>query len=151
MLQFNFKIAHIGSSVNTVADFFSRLELKVMEKIRLKVREDIQTTPIEVTTSSSDATAEKEFFFTQAENENESEQQAPEQEEHSLQNAKQWAANAEPPSLKTSVKEFSKIEGDTTSYYMNGIKANACTRVEQDVDLVLKNMKMKNLGHTLKC
>ena len=29
---------------------------------------------------------------------------------------------------------------------MNGIKANARLRVEQDVDLVLKNMKLKTLG-----
>ena len=29
---------------------------------------------------------------------------------------------------------------------MNGIKANARLRVEQDVDLVLKNMKLKFLG-----
>ena len=54
VLQFNFKIAHIAGSVNTAADFLSRLELKLTEKICLKIREDIQTTPIEVTTSSSD-------------------------------------------------------------------------------------------------
>ena len=54
VLQFNFKIAHIDGSVNTAADFLSRLELKVTEKIRPKVREDIQTTPIELMTSSSD-------------------------------------------------------------------------------------------------
>ena len=48
VLQFNFKIAHIAGSANTVADFFSRLELKVTEKIRIKVRENIQATPIEV-------------------------------------------------------------------------------------------------------
>ena len=29
---------------------------------------------------------------------------------------------------------------------MNGIKANARIRVEQDVDLVLKNIKLKVLG-----
>ena len=40
VLQFNFKIAHIAGSVNTAADFLSRLELKVTEKIRLKIRED---------------------------------------------------------------------------------------------------------------
>ena len=51
VLQVNFKIAHIAGSVNTAADFFSRLELKVTEKIRLKIREDFQTTPFEVTTS----------------------------------------------------------------------------------------------------
>ena len=31
-LQFHFKIAHIAGSVNTAADFVSRLELKVTEK-----------------------------------------------------------------------------------------------------------------------
>ena len=61
-------------------------------------------------------------------------------------NAKQGAANEESPALKTSVKEFTKIDGNTTSYSMNGIKANARIRVEQDVDLVLKNMKLKILG-----
>ena len=54
VLQFNLKTAHIAGSVNTAADFLSRLELIVTEKIRLKTRENIQTTPIEVTTSSSD-------------------------------------------------------------------------------------------------
>ena len=39
--QFNFKIAHIAGSGNTAADFLSRLELKVMEKIHLKIREDV--------------------------------------------------------------------------------------------------------------
>ena len=48
--------------------------------------------------------------------------------------------------LKTNVKEFTKIDGNTTSYSMNGIKANARIRVEQDVDLVLKNMKLNILG-----
>ena len=38
VLQFNFKFAHIAGSVNTAADFLSRLELKVTEKIRLKIR-----------------------------------------------------------------------------------------------------------------
>ena len=68
------------------------------------------------------------------------------EKERSRQNAKQWAANEESPVLKTSVKIFTKIDGNTTSYSVNGIKANARIRVEQDVDLVLKNMKLKILG-----
>ena len=146
VLQFNFKIAHIAGSVNTAADFLSRLELKVTEKIRLKIREDIQTTPIEVTTSSSDVADEEQFFFTHADDTNESEEQTLERKERLRQNAKQWAANEESPVLKTSVKEFTMIDGNTTSYSMNGIKANARIRVEQDVDLVLKNTKLKILG-----
>ena len=75
VLQFNFKIANIAGSVNTAADFLSRLELKVTEKIRLKIREDIHTTPIEVTTSSSNVADEEKFFFTHGDDSNESEEQ----------------------------------------------------------------------------
>ena len=59
VLQFNFKIAHNAGPVNNAAEFFSRLELDVTEKIRLKIREDLQTTIIEVTTSSSDVSDEE--------------------------------------------------------------------------------------------
>ena len=75
VLQFNFKMAHIAGSVNTAADFLSRLELKVTERIRLKIREDVQTTPIEVTTSSSDVADEEQFFFSQTDDEDEAVEQ----------------------------------------------------------------------------
>ena len=146
VLQFNFKIAHITGSFNTAADFLSRLEVKVTEKIRHKIREDIQTTPVEVTTSSSDVANEEQFFFTHADDSNKSGEQTLERKERLRQNAKQWAANEESPVLKTSVKEVTKNDGNTTSYSMNGIKASARIRVEQDVDLVLKNLKLKILG-----
>ena len=147
VLQYNFGIAHIAGSVNTAADFLCRLELKVTEKIHLKIREDIQRTPIEVTASSSDVADEEQFFFTHADDSNESEEQILERKERLRQNAKQRAAKEESPVLKTSVKQFTKIDGNTTSYSMNGIKAYARIRVEQDVDLVLKNMQLKILGN----
>ena len=125
VLQFNFKIAHIAGSLNTAADLLSRIELKVTEKIRLKIREDIHTTPIEVTTSSSDVADEEQIFFTHADDGKKSGEQTLERKEQSRTNAKQWAANEESPALKTSVKAFTKIDGNTTSYSMNGIKANA--------------------------
>ena len=109
VLQFNFKIAHIAGSVNTAADFLSRLELKITEKIRLKISEDTQTTPIEVTTSSSEVADEEHFFFTQADRNNESEAQTFERKEQSRPSAKQGAAHEESSALKTSVKEFTKI------------------------------------------
>ena len=95
-----------------------------------------------MTTSSSDVADEEQFFFTHAEDTNESEEQTLERKEQSRQNAKQWVGNEESPALKTCVKEFTKIDGNTTSYSMNGIKANTRIRVQQDVDLVL----MKILG-----
>ena len=66
--------------------------------------------------------------------------------EQSRQNAKQWLASESPPSLKTSVRVLTKMDGNTTSYSMKGIKVNAPERVEQDVDLVLKNTKIRILG-----
>ena len=53
-MQFNFKKAHIAGSVNTAADSLSSLELKATENLYLKIREDVQTTPIGVSTASSD-------------------------------------------------------------------------------------------------
>ena len=44
------------------------------------------------------------------------------------------------------MKEFKKNDGNTTSYSLRAIKANARIRVEQDVDLVWKNMELKFLG-----
>ena len=130
VLQFKFKKAHIAGSVNTAADFLSRIEHKVTEKIRLKIREDKHTRTIEVTTSSSDVADEEQIFFTHADDGKQSEEQTLERKEKSRQNTKQWAANDESPALKTSVKEFTKIDGNTTSYSMNGIKAIARIRVE---------------------
>ena len=75
VLQFNFKVAHIASSINTAADFLSRLELKVTEKIHLKIREDVHRTHIEVSTSSSDVADEEQFFFTQTDGRGETEEQ----------------------------------------------------------------------------
>ena len=48
--------------------------------------------------------------------------------------------------MKPSINEFTKIDGNTTSYSINGIKASGRLRVEQDADLVLKNLKLKILG-----
>ena len=48
--------------------------------------------------------------------------------------------------MKPSIKELTKIDGNTTSYSISGINANAQIRVEQDADLVLKNLKFSLLG-----
>ena len=146
VLQFNFKIAHIAGSVNTAADLLSRLELKVTERIRLKIREDVQITPIEVTPSSSDVSDEEQFFFTNNDDQDETEEQTLQKKEQSRQKAVEWVANQEPSSMKPTIKEFKKIDENTTAYSFHGIKANARIRVEQDADLVLKNLKLKILG-----
>ena len=146
VLQFNFRIAYVTGPVNTAADFLSRLEIKVTERIRFKIREDVQTTPIEVTTSSSDVADEEQFFFTDTDNQDETEEQILQRKEQSREKAVEWVVNQEPSIMKTSKKAFTEIDGNTTAYSLHGIKANARIRVEQDTDLVLKNLKLEILG-----
>ena len=108
------KIAKIAGSINTTADFLSRLELKVTEKIHFKIRENIQTTPIEVTTPSSDAADEVQFFLNHQGKENESEEQTFKGKEQSQKDARQWVANEEPSTMKTCVTEHTKVDGKNT-------------------------------------
>ena len=99
-----------------------------------------------MTLSSSDVAAEEQFFFTQKDGEDEPEAQTHVMKEQSWKKATEWVANEEPYSMKPSIKEFTKIDRNTTSYSMDRIKANAPILVEQEVDLVLKNLKHKILG-----
>ena len=117
--QFNFKMAHIAGSINTAADFLSRLEFKVTEKIHLKMREDVQTTSIEVSTSSSDAADEEQFFFTQTDGQDETEKQILQRKEQFPKMAVNWVVNREPSSMKPIIKEFTKIDVNTTSFSIN--------------------------------
>ena len=63
VLQFHFKIAHVPGRMNTAADFLSRLDISPKEKVLLQIREDIQTTPIQVNIQSSDIHEEDQFYF----------------------------------------------------------------------------------------
>ena len=145
VLHFNFKKALIAGSVNTAADFFSRLELKVTEKVHLKICEGVQSTPVELTTTSSDIANEEGFLFTRADGQDETEEQILQRKEQSQKKAADWVLNWE-PSMKPSIKEFTKIDRNTTSFSVNVIKANARMRVEQDSNIVLKKLKLKIPG-----
>ena len=54
VLQFKFRVMHVAGSQNTAADFLSRLELTPKEKVQLKLRGDILTSPIEVNLHTSE-------------------------------------------------------------------------------------------------
>ena len=79
--QFIFKIANVTGSANTAADCLFKLELKVTQKIRFKIREEVKTIPIEATTSSSEISVEGQFFSEQTNGDDEMEEQTLEQKE----------------------------------------------------------------------
>ena len=115
--------------------------------------QDPGRSPIEAKTSASDVADEEQFFFTQADGEDETEEQTLVRKEQSRKKATDWVAHEEPSSMKPSMKEFTKIHVNTMSYSIHGIQANARTRVEQNVNLVLKNLKLKTFlaSHMTKC
>ena len=49
--------------------------MEVTQKIRFKIREDVQTTPMEVKTSCSDVAEDEQMFFTQRDSEDEIQEQ----------------------------------------------------------------------------
>ena len=64
VIQFNFTIAHIPRKNNTATDYLSRLEICPKEKLILRIREDISTTPCELNVQSAGVTEEDQIFFT---------------------------------------------------------------------------------------
>ena len=63
VLQFNLRFTHVAGTLNTAADFRSRLELTPKEIIELTIREDIQTLPIQINMQSTNIAEEQPFFL----------------------------------------------------------------------------------------
>ena len=71
VMQYSFTIAHIPGKNNTAADYLSRLEICPKEKLILRIREDISTTPIELNVQSAGVTEEEQIFYTDDDEETE--------------------------------------------------------------------------------
>ena len=71
VIQFSFTIAHIPGKNHTAADNLSRLEICPKEKLVLRIREDIPTTPIELNVQSAGVTEEDQIFYTDDDEETE--------------------------------------------------------------------------------
>ena len=128
VLHFQFKIVYNAASIRTPAYFLLRLKINVTEKIQLKVREDIQTTPIELTKSHSDVTQGEYFFSTRPDNKNETKEQTHKRKKTQM-NAANGVANQEPSPMMTIIKEMPETDGNSKSYSIIGIKAKARMQV----------------------
>ena len=71
VIQFNFVIAHIPGAQNTAADYLSRLEADPKDKLVMKIREDVQTQPIEINVQSAGVAQEEQIFYTNDDDETE--------------------------------------------------------------------------------
>ena len=103
VLQFNSKTAHIAGSANVTADLVFGNEPKIREKIRFKIREAVLTTPIELTTSSSDVADEKQLFLTKADKVEETGEKILQRKKQSQKKTTEWVANEDPSSMKPNI------------------------------------------------
>ena len=71
VIHLNVTIALIPCKNNTAADYLSRMEKNPTEKLVLKIREDVETRPIEVNVQSAGVSEEEQVFFTEEDNETE--------------------------------------------------------------------------------
>ena len=71
VIYFNFVIAHIPGAQNTAADYLSRLEADPKDKLVMKIREDVQTLPIEIIVESAGVAQEEQIFYTNDDDETE--------------------------------------------------------------------------------
>ena len=62
VIQYNFTIAHIPGKNTTAADYLSRMEVDSKEKLVLKIREEVETQPIEVNVQSAGVSESESSF-----------------------------------------------------------------------------------------
>ena len=72
VIQFNLVIADIPGAQKTAADNFSGLEADPKDKLVMKIREDVQTVPIEINVQSAGVSQEEQIFYA---NDDETEEQ----------------------------------------------------------------------------
>ena len=132
---------HVAGSQNTAADVLSRLELTRKEKVQLKLRGDILTSPIEVNLQSSDVADEEQLFFLPDEEEEESEQEIFARKALS----KRRAIDEHEKELSTKVTEVIEIPLNSAVYSFGAIKENARIRNEQDADPSLQSTETTDL------
>ena len=70
-IQINFVIKHIPGENITAADYLSRMEMDPKEKLIVKIREDVETRPVEINVQSAGVSEEEQVFFVDDDDETE--------------------------------------------------------------------------------
>ena len=135
VIQFSFTIAHIPGKNNTAADYLSRLELCPKEKLVLRIREDISTTPIELNVQSAGVTEEDQIFYTEEDEETE------EQIWQRKKDARSHPTNQLPDISLEKLSAHRGASSQMTSLQM--LSTSTTMAIEQQNDVVLHQLRLK--------
>ena len=146
VIQFNFTIAHIPGKNNTAADYLSRLELSPKEKLILRIRQDIPTTPIELHVQSAGVSEEEQIFYTEDDEQIFYTEDDDETEEQILQRKKDAG---EHPTNQLPDISFGKFTTHKSDYHklstLQKLSYTNSIAVEQNNDVILQQLRLKLL------
>ena len=143
VLQYNFVTAHVAGSMNTAADFFSRTEVDPIEKVEKTIRNDIHTKAIEVIIQSSGIVEEEQIYVLP---DNEIDQNQLWEEKQNERIHAQTEIHNDPENEVAELQQFHKPTSDLISVSSGYFKNNARIRLEQNNDIVLRNLRAKTEG-----
>ena len=143
VLQYNFVIAHVAGSMNTAADFLSRTEVNPTGKLEMTIRNDIHTKAIEVNIQSTGIVEDEQIYILPDEEIDEN--QLWEEKQNTRKQAQNETHN-DPENDVSELQQFHKPTSGLISCSSGHFKDNARIRLEQNNDIVLRNLRAKIEG-----
>ena len=145
VLQYNFVIAHVAGTMNTAADFVSRTEVDPTEKLEMTIHNDIHTKAIEVKIQSSGIVEEEEIYVLPDDKIDENQLW---EEKQNIRNQAQTETHNDPENAVSERQQFHKPTSGLISCSSGYFKDSARIRLEQNNNIVLRNLRAKLEGNT---
>ena len=130
--------------MNTAADFLSRTEVYPIDNLEKSIRNDIQTKAIEVNIQSTCIVEEEQIYILP---DDEIEENQLWQEKLNVRNQAQNETHNEPENNVTEVQNFHKPTSGLNTCSEGHFKDYARIRLEQNNDIVLRNLRPKQEGN----
>ena len=143
VLQYNFVIAHVAGTMNTAAYCLSRTEVDPTEKLEMTFRNDIHTKAIELNIQSSGIVEEEQIYILLDDEIDESHIW---EEKQNVRNQAQIGTHNEPKNAVSELQQFHKPTSRLILVSSGYFRDNARIRLEQNNDVVLRNLRAKIEG-----
>ena len=130
--------------MNTAADFSSRTEVDPTEKLEMTIRNDIHTKAFEVNIQSSGFVEEEQIYILP---EDEIDENQLWEEKQNIRNQAQIETHNEPETDVSELQQFHKPTSGLVSISLGYFRDNARIRLQQNNDIVLRNLRAKLEGN----
>ena len=130
--------------MNTAADFLSRTEVDPTEKLEMSIRNDINTKAIEVNIQSTGIVEEEQIYVLP---DDEIDENQLWEEKQNVRNQAQTETHNDPENEVAELQQFHKPTSGLISFSSGYFKDNARIRLEQNNDIVLRNLRAKIEGN----